>query len=378
MLPGTTLARLGPRSWKPKEPEGATFGVALPPLSRAQRVRSFLRRVYDKAGDDNIFFLAGAISFNVLVAIVPLFLFAVGVTGLVLTARFGDPTTVIVTRLLDYLPAVGGGVDLVGTVNDAIDGLLRGRTGLTAVGAVLLVWLSTRLIADAAGRAQGGVRCSSGPRHHRRQDFRHPGGDHRGCPGAGEPRHHYHRGGCQELRRRCSRGDGRGGLFRRPDVDDCGVLSLRLGSFPGPLRALGITTTVEAAKNFGVDALGVTGEAVSFVDLTWTIAVSYLSAWVLFLGLYRYLPARSVPWKTAVVAATFTATLSEALKYAFSWYATSVADFGSTYGNLITMAVLFSWIYYVAIVFILGGEVAQVWTMRRALLASRAAARFGE
>ena len=327
MLPGTTLARLGPRSWKPKEPEGATFGVALPPLSRAQRVRSFLRRVYDKAGDDNIFFLAGAISFNVLVAIIPLFLFAVGVAGLVLTARFGDPTTVIVTRLLDYLPAVGGVVDLVGTVNDAIDGLLRGRTGLTAVGAVLLVWLSTRLI--------GTLRAVLKEVFDVAQD--------RGIIG--------------------------GKIFDIQVVIIGGALVL---------VNLGITTTVEAAKNFGVDALGVTGEAVSFVDLTWTIAVSYLSAWVLFLGLYRYLPARSVPWKTAVVAATFTATLSEALKYAFSWYATSVADFGSTYGNLITMAVLFSWIYYVAIVFILGGEVAQVWTMRRALLASRAAARFGE
>ena len=120
--------------------------MALPPLSRTQRVRSFLRRVYDKAGDDDIFFLAGAISFNVLVAVVPLFLFAVGVAGLVLSARFGDPTAVIVTRLLDYLPAVGGDVDLVGAVNDAIEGLLRGRTGLTAVGAVFLVWLSTRLV----------------------------------------------------------------------------------------------------------------------------------------------------------------------------------------------------------------------------------------
>ena len=262
-----------------------------------------------------------------MVAIVPLFLFAVGVAGLVLTARFGDPTTVLVNRLLDYIPAVGGDVDLVGTVNDAIEGLLRGRTGLTAVGAVFLVWLSTRLV--------GTLRVVLREVLDVAQD--------RGIIG--------------------------GKIFDVQVVVIGGALVL---------LNLGITTAMETAKNFGVNALGVGGEAVSLVDLTWTITVSYMSAWVLFLGLYRYLPASSIPWNTAVVAATFTATLSEALKYAFSWYVTSVADYGSTYGNLITIAILFSWIYYAAIVFILGGEVAQVWTMRRAFVASRAAARFEE
>ena len=39
---------------------------------------------------------------------------------------------------------------------------------------------------------------------------------------------------------------------------------------------------------------------------------------------------------------------------------------GVSIGNLVTLAVLFFWIYYEALGFILGGEVAQVWTMRRA------------
>ena len=41
-----------------------------------------------------------------------------------------------------------------------------------------------------------------------------------------------------------------------------------------------------------------------------------------------------------------------------------LADYGSTYGNLINIALLFFWIYYGSIVFILGGEVAQVWTLK--------------
>ena len=92
----------------------------------------------------------------------------------------------------------------------------------------------------------------------------------------------------------------------------------------------------------------------------------YFSTWVLFFGLYRYLPARWTPLSISVVAATFTASVFELLKYGFGWYVTEIAFYGSTYGNLLTVAVLFFWIYYSAIVFILGGEIAQVWATLRA------------
>ena len=69
---------------------------------------------------------------------------------------------------------------------------------------------------------------------------------------------------------------------------------------------------------------------------------------------------------SAAIAATFTAVSHESLKFGFSWYATEVANYGSTLGNLATVGVLFFWIYYESLVFILGGEVAQVYTMRRA------------
>ena len=58
--------------------------------------------------------------------------------------------------------------------------------------------------------------------------------------------------------------------------------------------------------------------------------------------------------------------MGELLKLGFGWYVTEVANYRSTYGNLVSLAVIVLWIYYEAIGFILGGEVAQVWTMRKA------------
>jgi membrane protein len=130
---------------------------------------------------------------------------------------------------------------------------------------------------------------------------------------------------------------------------------------------LGVTAALEAARDYGIGVLGLEGDSVTFVQETFARTLAFGSIWLLFLGIFRFLPARPIPWRTALIAATFTAVMHEILKFAFGFYATEVANYRTTYGNLITLAVLFFWIYYEAQVFILGGEVAQVWTMRRAL-----------
>jgi membrane protein len=132
------------------------------------------------------------------------------------------------------------------------------------------------------------------------------------------------------------------------------------------LLNVGITAGIRAAEAYGVAALELEGPFITTLEQLLAQGLAFASIWVLFLGIYRYLPVRPIPWKTALVAATFTAVLHELLKAGFGWYVTEVANYRTTYGNLITLAVLFFWIYYEAIGFILGGEVAQVWTMRRA------------
>ncbi len=55
----------------------------------------------------------------------------------------------------------------------------------------------------------------------------------------------------------------------------------------------------------------------------------------------------------------------ELLKGIFAWYVTNIANYQTTYGNIATGVVLVFWIYYSAVVFILGGEVAQVYELNR-------------
>jgi len=129
---------------------------------------------------------------------------------------------------------------------------------------------------------------------------------------------------------------------------------------------MGVTVALEATMEFGVEIMGLRGGAVGFTQRLMGYALALGSIWVLFLIVYRYLPARRIPWTAALVAATFAALFHEGLKEGLSWYATDIANYRSTFGNLATVAVLFFWIYWESLVFILGGEVAQVYSMRKA------------
>jgi membrane protein len=213
------------------------------------------------------------------------------------------------------MPRGAGGVDVAELAGAVVTGVLEQRGGFTLFGALLFAWFATRLV--------GTLRVA--------------------------------------LREIFDIGSDRsivmGKLFD--------VVVVVVGALLVALN-LGLTIRLGAALTSGVGALGVGGWVVEVAGRLLAYGLALLSIWCLFLVLYRYLPARRIPWRTAMVAATFSGVFHEVLKVGFSWYATQVADYTSTWGNLATVGILFFWIYYEAVVFILGGEVAQVYSMRKA------------
>ena len=122
--------------------------VTSPLSSRRTRLREFSARVYQKAAEDDIFFMAGAISYSFLIAVVPLFLLVVGLWGYVLRARYGEPSEVIVGLLQNYVPAMGGDIDLLAGIESGINGLVASRAGYSIVGSLLFIWLATHYVRD--------------------------------------------------------------------------------------------------------------------------------------------------------------------------------------------------------------------------------------
>ena len=128
---------------------------------------------------------------------------------------------------------------------------------------------------------------------------------------------------------------------------------------------VGMTFGVTAVQAIGVERIGLTGATAAIVQSFVGRLLSFGSAWVLFFLLYWHLPARKTPSRSSAAGATFTAVVYELMKGGFAWYVTSVASYSNIYGGMGAVVILFFWIYYSAVVFILGGHVARVHEVRR-------------
>ncbi len=95
--------------------------------------------------------------------------------------------------------------------------------------------------------------------------------------------------------------------------------------------------------------------------------VTILSSVSLFFVVYKYASVRKLRWRTALLAATFTALAFELAKRLYAIYLAHFASFKGSGGDAtIGAIVLFVlWLYYTAIVFLLGGVVAETWELRR-------------
>lgn len=273
--------------------------------------KDFIRRVYNKADQDGIFFMAGAIAFNLIIAIVPLMLAVLGIAGLVLVRQAADPSKTLFDLIFRSLPPVGAEFERY--VREQVIGPLLNRSGgFIGFGSLILVWVSTRLVGTL--------------RFVLREVF-----------DVGEDRN----------------------IIRGKWFDVQIVIAASL------LFAVNVwgTVTLTVVATTGSEFLGV--QPLGFVSQLLVSAAAWLSLFIMFLLIYRYLPYRRVSWRTAFVSATFTTLGFELLRRVFAWYALNVADYRGTYANFINLIILVFWMYYIGIVFVLGGEVGQVYSMRR-------------
>ncbi len=270
----------------------------------------FVRRVWNKADQDQIFFMASAIAFNVLVAIVPLALAALGIAGLIFNNIYiGDPSYQLQLAIISALPPVSD--EFVDTIGKLLTDIINNSKSFTILGLLLFVWFSTRLI----GTLQTALREVFDLQQERTIIL--------------------------------------GKLFDIKMVIVAGtLLSLNVG-----VTVLITFLTRRGQALFDVQIIG-------FWDSMIANFAAFLSIWTMFLLIYRYLPARRIQWRTAIISTTFASIMFEVMKRLFSLYA-SRPGYGALYSSLSVAAILVIWVYYTAIAFILGGEVGQVWTLRR-------------
>lgn len=127
-----------------------------------------------------------------------------------------------------------------------------------------------------------------------------------------------------------------------------------------------LTTGLAIAQARGAETIPQLGFFVSTVGRLLTEVLAFAFSVSLFYITYRYASVRRLPWRTALLASIFTAVLFEAAKRLYALYLANFASFQALGGdaNLGAMALFIIWVYYTAIVFLLGAVVAETWELR--------------
>jgi membrane protein len=111
--------------------------------------------------------------------------------------------------------------------------------------------------------------------------------------------------------------------------------------------------------------LGIREDVMGTVEYAIGRGLAFLFIALMFFALYRYLPIRKIRPRVALVATAFTSIAFEAARIAFSFYTETFNPAGLYSGTLTVVVVIVVWFYYAALIFILGGEVGQVYELRR-------------
>ncbi len=287
-------------------------------LARAESWWDILRRVWQQSAEDNVPFLAGGLAFNILLALVPFVLLLISGLSFLLGSEPTEAAATVTSLVEQLLPndSVAAGELLRGIVTD----VMSTRGAVTIYSAIGFAWFSTRLF--------GSLRSVLA--------LIFDGTD---------------------------RGIVAGKLFD--------LVATAIATFAVVVYVV-FSAYLDLAATRGFELLRETGlmpEAMSGVEYLVGRVLALALVLALFYALYRGLPRRRPTVRVAAVAAITATVLFELARHAFTLLV-GAADPSSLYtGTIAAIVAVVFWTYYGAFLFLIGGEVAQAYDLRRGELA---------
>ncbi len=278
-------------------------------------LRSFVSRVYSRSADDSIFFLASGLTFSVVLASIPFLLLLISLPTLLLGTRLEGFQEEVLRWLWRIVPLATG--EFRESLRRDLQDIVNSAGSISIVSAILFVWFSTRLF--------GALRTA---------------------------------------------------LSIVFDIEDeHGVIMGKIKDIQLVIVSTFLLSVNIGMSTFygirGVDWLANIGIPLRFLQSFTAFATSFLTIYVMFLLIYKYVPAKHLKWRTAAVAALFAATTFEMLKSAFSWYLTNYGHYSPVFVAFTTVIVLVISVYYATVLFLIAGEVAQSYEVHRIMRVQR-------
>src|SRR5216117_2020542 len=295
-------------------PGGGRAGRVRPEGGWHRSVTGVARRTVEAAFEDNIPFLASALSFDLLLTLIPFVVLLLAAVGYLVQHQVTTQQVELHELLARFLPTTPSGATdrAFQAVESALGGVVRHRGRLTAFGLPLFLWFSTRMF--------GGLRAALNEVFDTDE--------------------------------------------RRPwPVAKLLDLAMVLGT--GALLVLSGVVAAWEAGNAAV--MSTKGFALDWLWRFGLETLAFAAGVVLFFSIFKLLPSRRIPWRTALVAAVFCSLGFEVAKRLYALYVTRFAtlDRLASDANVVALALFLLWVYYTAYLFLLGGEVAETYDLMR-------------
>ncbi len=130
------------------------------------------------------------------------------------------------------------------------------------------------------------------------------------------------------------------------------------------LLAIAVLPSLEAIKGLVAKFFFVGTISFGFLSDLALAGVSFLLILVTFMFIYWLIPYRKMNPKVVLVSALAASVLWESARQIFGFYLANIVTLKMVYGAYVLIVVIAFWIYYTAIVFILGAEIGQLYRER--------------
>ncbi len=270
-----------------------------------------------RSDDDHIYMLSAGIAFNIITSLVPTVLVILYVLGYILDSQS------VVAQLNEYASSliVSGEyrADIIDAIRTQVDNIVSNRGIAGLLGIIGVLWSSSALASAIRVAVNKVLRCRE------RQNFL---------------------------------------IYKLYDIVGIMILGLLvfLSIVTGPLLGIVRSFTENVANQLPFDLIG-------FDWLLGEITIGVLNL-LIFWAIFRFVPYQRQDKIVIVVGTLVSAGLWEGARYLFGFYLVEFGTIGRVYGGFAYFAAAALWIYFSALVFLVGAEIAyhvkqSAWNARR-------------
>lgn len=275
-------------------------------------VRYYVRGIYKRFRTEQIFFYASGIAFNGILCLIPFFLLMTSFLGMLLNSS--DRAVHVVKQFLDTaIPDEMYAQKIKSVLQLLIDDIIRHRSSYGVVGIAILMWTATSLFSSIRAVMNTVYRIRSSK------------------------------------------------LVILKIVEEVALVIIVVVLFFAANVVIWcssfIVSYVRQIPGLEAIPLGVVKGVNAFL-------AADVPALVMFFVLNRFIPDKHIGTKVAFIAACSTTVLWWIASQAFGWYLVQFHSYSMLYGAYAFLLVFIFWIYYSALVFIVGLIIAQLYRER--------------